>query len=108
MAPRSTSWLAEPSHISYPIKAPPAHAFQLHSEIYWPGAGLIQQDAVGTKQQEQKRKRKKQQREQRQYAWEVDVIWDGRVSNEEVEMIYQYEAEIHSNWCLCTSLTDDI
>lgn len=40
--------LAGPLHISYPIKAPPAHAFQLQSEIYCPGAGLIQQDAAGT------------------------------------------------------------
>lgn len=48
MAPWSSSSLAGPLHISYPIKAPPAHAFQLQSEIYWPGAGLIQQDAAGT------------------------------------------------------------
>lgn len=40
--------LAEPLHISYPIKAPPAHVFQLQSEIYCPVAGLIQQDAAGT------------------------------------------------------------
>lgn len=55
MAPRSTSWLAGPLHISYPIKAPPAHAFQLQTEIYCPGASLIQQDAGGTEQQERRK-----------------------------------------------------
>lgn len=49
MASWSKSSLAGPLRISYPIKSPPAHAFQLQSEIYCPGAGLIQQDtAAGT------------------------------------------------------------
>lgn len=47
MAPGSRSSLAGPLHISYPIKALPAHAFQLQ-EIYCPEAGLIQQDAADT------------------------------------------------------------
>lgn len=56
MAPRSTSSLAEPLHISYPIKAPPAHAFQLLRKIYCPGAGLIQQDTAGMEQQKEKKR----------------------------------------------------
>lgn len=42
------SSLAGPLHISCPIKAPPAHAFQLPGEIYCLRAGLIQQDTEGT------------------------------------------------------------
>lgn len=55
MAPRSTSLLAGPLHISYPIKAPPAHALQLQSEIYCPGASLSQQDTEGMEKQKEKR-----------------------------------------------------
>lgn len=60
MAPKSTSLLAGPLHISYPIKAPPAHALQLQSEIYCPGAGLSQQDtaAEGEKRREETAKKR--------------------------------------------------
>lgn len=70
MAPRSTSLLAGPLHISYPIKAPPAHALQLQSEIYSPGAGLSQRGTEGTEKQTEKREGKKQQRKQQQLCME--------------------------------------
>lgn len=66
MAPWSKSSLAGPLHISYPIKAPPAHAFQLQSKIYCPGAGLIQQDTAGTEGE-------KTGGGSNKCAWKVDV-----------------------------------
>lgn len=48
MAPWGKSSPAGPLHISYPIKAPPAHAFQLQDKIYCPESGLIQQDVADT------------------------------------------------------------
>lgn len=66
--------LAGPLHISYPIKAAPAHAFQLQSEIYWPGEGLIQQDAAATQGDRGRKERKETARAQ----WEVKTIRGGR------------------------------
>lgn len=68
MAPWSRSSLAGPLNVSYPIKAPPAHAFQLQDEIYCPEAGLIQQDAADTQQHEGGGDKQ----QQGQSLWKVD------------------------------------
>lgn len=78
--------LAGPLHISYPIKDPPAHAFQLQSEIYCPGAALIQQDTEG----------RDAERDGNKCAWEVGadaVAAHKSASNEEDAISYRNWAQ---------------
>ena len=59
MAPQSKTSLAGPLHLSYPIKAPQAYAFQLQSEIYCPLAGLIRQGRRNIRKKKKKKEKKK-------------------------------------------------